>query len=116
MWRNCVDGARDFYLLRSKNGTSFSKAMKLGVGTWKINACTMDGGGITHDGTRTITVGRREGDIYISEPGKAETKLGKGKDVAVAASQGTFLLAMDSKSRSACNSSRWSRCCKRLRL
>lgn len=90
MWRNCLGGARDFYLVRSKDGKRFSKPEKLGTGTWKINACPMDGGGITHDGDRTITAWRREGDVYLAEPGKPETKLGEGKDVAVAASKGNI--------------------------
>ena len=93
MWRNCVGGARDFYLIRSTDGKAFTRPQKLGTGTWKINACPMDGGGIAHDGSRTLTAWRREGDIYLAEPGKSETKLGEGQDVAVASSQGqTFVV------------------------
>jgi len=87
MWRNCLGGARDFYLIRSADGKTFSPPQKLGTGTWKINACPMDGGGLTHDGNRTLTAWRREGDIYLAEPGRPETKLGEGKDVVIAASQ-----------------------------
>ena len=88
MWRNCMGGARDFYLIRSTDGKRFSEPQKLGTGTWKINACPMDGGGLTHEGNRTLTAWRREVNIYLAEPGKPETKLGEGKDVAIAASQG----------------------------
>jgi hypothetical protein len=93
MWRNCVDGARDFYLVHSKDGRRLSKPMKLGDGTWKINACPMDGGGLAHEGRRTMTVWRREMDLFMAEPGKPESKLGEGKDPAVAASEGRVYVA-----------------------
>jgi len=86
MWRNCLNGSRDFYLMRSADGKRFSQPEKLGEGTWKINACPMDGGGVTHPGHRTVTAWRREADIYLAEPGRPETKIGEGKDVALAAS------------------------------
>jgi hypothetical protein len=88
MWRNALGGARDFYLLRSGNdGQSFGKAKKLGEGKWMLNACPMDGGGLVHTDGRTITAWRREMDIFMAEPGKPETRLGEGKDVAIATSQ-----------------------------
>jgi len=74
------------YLISSKDGAEFSQPQKLGNGTWKINACPMDGGGIAHEGSRTLTAWRREKDVYLAEPGKPEVKLGEGKDVAIAAS------------------------------
>jgi hypothetical protein len=88
MWRNCVGGARDLYLLRSTQATQFGKPEKLGNGTWMINACPMDGGGLTHAEGRTITAWRREQQIFLAEPGKPERAIGEGKDVAIAASQG----------------------------
>jgi hypothetical protein len=89
MWRNCVGGARDLYLLRSAEATqSFGKQEKLGNGTWMINACPMDGGGLAHAAGRTITAWRREQQIFLAEPGKPETPIGEGKDVAIAASHG----------------------------
>ncbi len=88
MWRNALKGARDMYLLRSaEGGQSFGKPEKLGESTWMLNACPMDGGGLTHADGRTMTVWRRELDIYMAEPGRPEVRLGEGKDVAVAASQ-----------------------------
>lgn len=88
MWRNWLGGSRDFYLIRSNTGGPFSKPEKLGQGTWKINACPMDGGGIARDGNRTVTAWRREGEVFLAEPGRAEIKMGEGKDVAVAAGRG----------------------------
>jgi len=90
MWRNALDGARDFYLLRSMDGRTFGKAQKLGEGTWKINACPMDGGDLTHVAGKTVSVWRRMDEIYIAEPGKAEVKIGPGHDVT-AASTGNSL-------------------------
>jgi hypothetical protein len=46
MWRNWLAGSRDMYLVRSRDGLTFSKPEKLGSGTWKLNACPMDGGGL----------------------------------------------------------------------
>jgi hypothetical protein len=88
MWRNWLGGSRDLYLIRSTGVNEFGKPEKLGDGTWKLNACPMDGGGLTNDGGRTITAWRRNGEIYLAEPGRSEVLLGEGKDVAVAASRG----------------------------
>jgi hypothetical protein len=88
MWRNWLDGSRDLYLIRSTGSREFGKPEKLGSGTWKLNACPMDGGSLTNAGPRTVTAWRRNGEIFMAEPGQAETKLGEGKDVAIAASQG----------------------------
>jgi len=38
MWRNWLAGARDMYLARSRDGLVFSKAEKLGAGSWQLNA------------------------------------------------------------------------------
>lgn len=85
MWRNWLDGSRDMYLSRSRDGVNFAKAEKLGQGTWPLNACPMDGGGIAVAGKRAVTAWRRDGEVFLAAPGEAETKLGKGIDVAVAA-------------------------------
>ena len=88
MFRNSLGGARDLYLLRSTSGTqSFGKAQKLGQGSWMIDACPMDGGGIAHAGDRTVTAWRRDLDIFLAEPGQPEARLGKGHDVALAATR-----------------------------
>ena len=85
MWRNCLGGSRDFYMMHADATRRFGKPEKLGIGTWKINACPMDGGGIAHQGARTVTAWRRQEEIFLDEPGKPEVKLGDGKDVALAA-------------------------------
>jgi hypothetical protein len=85
MWRNWLDGSRDMYLARSRAGGAFSQAEKLGVGTWKLNGCPMDGGGVAVSQQRVFTAWRREGTVYLAEPGAHETALGQGKDLAMAA-------------------------------
>jgi hypothetical protein len=87
MFRNAVGGSRDLWVMHSSDRETFGKAQKVGEGTWKINACPMDGGGIVRDGSKTITAWRREEDIFVAEPGKAELKVGTGKDVAIAANK-----------------------------
>lgn len=93
MWRNVLAGSRDFYMIRSSSSGKFGEPEKLGLGTWKINGCPMDGGGLAHDGLKTITAWRRMEDVYLAEPGHPEVKLGEGKDVALAASQGKIWVA-----------------------
>lgn len=89
MWRNALGGARDLYLLRAEAPKqTFGKPQKLGQGTWMLDACPMDGGGVAHIDGRTITAWRRERNIYLAEPDKPETRIGEGQDVALAASQG----------------------------
>ena len=45
MFRNFLNGSRDMYLLQSSDaGQMFGTAQKVGEGTWKLNACPMDGG------------------------------------------------------------------------
>lgn len=85
MWRNALAGSRDLYLLHAGANRQFGKPEKLGTGTWKINACPMDGGGIAHEGARTVTAWRRGEELFLDEPGKPEQKLGNGKDIALAA-------------------------------
>lgn len=84
MWRNVMAGSRDFYVMESSDFTHFGSPVKMGEGTWKIDACPMDGGGLAFDRQGLISVWRRESSIYMARPGAAETRLGEGKDVAVA--------------------------------
>lgn len=80
MWRDAVGGARDMYLARSTDGgRSFEPAAKLGVGTWPIEVCPMDGGSIAPgpDG-RVLTAWMRDGRFYSAEPGEPERLLGPG--------------------------------------
>ena len=77
MWRNWLDGSRDLYLTTSADGgKTFATAEKLGAGTWKLNACPMDGGGIALDSAgQPLEVWRREKTVFLSETPANERKL-----------------------------------------
>ena len=81
MFRNFVNGNRDLYLIKSADGgKSFGLAKKLGNGSWKLNGCPMDGGGLVIDKSgNPETVWRREGKIYSASPGKPEKEIGEGR-------------------------------------
>jgi len=88
MWRNSLGGARDLYSALSRDGgRTFDPAAKLGTGTWKLNACPMDGGGIAflRDATAApVTVWRRDSQLFLARPGEPEKSVGEGKDAALA--------------------------------
>ena len=86
MWRNWLDGNRDMYLARSRDGMNFSTPEKLGTGSWPLNACPMDGGGLAVSGANIVTAWRRGEDVFLAEPGRVEKRIGAGKDVALATS------------------------------
>jgi len=84
MWRNVVDGARDLYVTSSRDGAHFEAARKIGRGTWKLDACPMDGGGITAGDGGAITAWRRERAVYVARDMGPERMAGTGRDVAIA--------------------------------
>jgi hypothetical protein len=81
MFRNWLNGNRDLYLIQSNDGgNNFQQAQKLGSGSWKLNACPMDGGGLTVNNNEVIqTVWRRENKIYAATPGEPEKEIGEGR-------------------------------------
>ena len=96
MWRNAVGGSRDMYLATSRDGVTFSTPKKLGEGTWKLNACPMDGGGLVVSSSKILTAWRRETNIFLAEPGRPEKQVGAGKDVALALSgEKTYMAWVD---------------------
>jgi hypothetical protein len=59
----------------------------MGIDTWKLNGCPMDGGGIVIDALNHInTTWQRKGNIYYAQPGEPETYIGKGRTTAIASS------------------------------
>lgn len=85
MFRNWLNGSRDFYYTTSTNrGQEFSQPQKLGTGTWKLEGCPMDGGGIIVDDKNEIhTVWQREGKIFYAQPGKQEVQIGEGRNCRI---------------------------------
>jgi photosystem II stability/assembly factor-like uncharacterized protein len=85
MFRNALHGNRDMYVTRVKGATITQPAAKAGTESWALNACPMDGGGLAQAQGQILTAWRRANDIYLATPGQPETRLGEGKDVALAA-------------------------------
>ena len=85
MFRNFLNGSRDMHLLRSTDGgQTFGRAEKLGEGTWKLNACPMDGGGLfMAPGGAVSTIWRRSDKLFTARPGQAETEVGTGKNAKI---------------------------------
>jgi hypothetical protein len=83
------------YLAHSRDGgKSFSPAQKLGMGTWNLKACPMDGGGLVLDAQgKVATTWRRENTIYYASPGSMEQKIGEGRAASLAqSSKGHYLV------------------------
>ena len=79
MWRDAIDKARDMYLARSTDGgRTFSAAEKLGLGTWPLEICPMDGGSIAAGPDGVVTTWMRDGRTYLAAPGEPERPLGPG--------------------------------------
>jgi hypothetical protein len=80
MFRNWLNGSRDIYLMQSdEKGKVFQPPGKLGYGTWKLNGCPMDGGGLVVSQKLIVSsVWQREGKIYLSIPGEKEKMVGTG--------------------------------------
>jgi hypothetical protein len=92
MFRNVVDNSRDLYLARWDPRAMPSRPMKIGVGSWNINGCPMDGGGLARTGNKIVTAWRRDETVYLDEAGQPETSVGAGKDVALAVTgRGSFV-------------------------
>jgi len=85
MWRNALAGSRDLYWTASTDGgKTFSAGKKLGMGTWLLSACPMDGGDITVDRDGVAeTIWRRQDQIFFSGPSGAEELVGSGKNPAI---------------------------------
>ena len=94
MWRNAKAGSRDMYLASSSDSGRTWREKKLGEGTWPLNACPMDGGGMAFGpGQALHTVWRRQDTIYRADAGNKETPLGKGKNPAIAVNESGSYIA-----------------------
>jgi hypothetical protein len=85
MFRNNLNGSRDLHYTESTdNGATFSKPQKLGSGTWKLNGCPMDGGGITlYESGDLNTIWQREGQVYLANSELEEQLIGRGKSPSI---------------------------------
>jgi hypothetical protein len=90
MFRNSLAGNRDMYVTTSKDGgKTFAAAKKVGQGSWKLNACPMDGGMLAPGPKGSlVTVWRRNGEIFsASSTGGKEQLLARGEQPWIAASE-----------------------------
>jgi hypothetical protein len=85
MFRNWLNGNRDLYVIQSANGgDSFGQAQKLGMGSWKLNGCPMDGGNLAINNNGAIqTVWKRDAKIYAAMPGMPEQEMGEGRGCTI---------------------------------
>lgn len=80
MWRNWLAGSRDMYsAVSADGGRTFGKAARLGSGTWPLNACPMDGGGLAGP----YSVWRRSSTVYYTDSEPGEHLLGQGRQPVV---------------------------------
>lgn len=94
MFRNWISGSRDMYIAASKDGgTTFQPPVKMGLGTWKLNACPMDGGGISMNESGVLaSVWRRENQLFTAKFGESEQFLAQGRNASIATgAKNTFI-------------------------
>lgn len=96
-FRNWLNGSRDLYLAHSADGgLTYATPRKLGSGTWKLNACPMDGGAVTLSSTgQPLTAWRRDNSLYTCVPGQPETVIATGKNVTMTQGEQGSVLAWD---------------------
>jgi hypothetical protein len=99
MWRNVLDGSRDLYMTTSPDGVTYGPVRKMGTGTWKLNACPMDGGGLVIQAGQPVSAWRRDGDIFLAQPGKQEQRIASGKDVSITNTKKGLYVAWSNGSR-----------------
>ena len=95
MFRNNIEGSRDLHFTTSVDGgKTFAAPEKLGSGTWKINGCPMDGGGLmVNKAGELSTVWQRKGEIFTANSSDDEQLIGKGRAPAIAANdQQTYIV------------------------
>lgn len=104
MFRNWLNGNRDLYLIESSNGgASFGQAQKLGTGSWKLNACPMDGGGLAiNKNGKVQTIWKREGNIFTAVPGIPEIEIGKGRGCTIETINNENIYAWSDKDEIVC--------------
>ena len=95
MFRNWLNGNRDLYMIQSSDsGDTFGQAKKLGRGSWALNGCPMDGGGIAiNNSGNPETVWNRKGIVYACAPDKEEKELGKGQSCTIESVNGKNVYA-----------------------
>ncbi|MBC7744616.1 MAG: hypothetical protein H7096_05890, partial [Flavobacterium sp.] len=100
-FRNWLLGSRDiYYAISSDMGKNFSAPVKSGKGTWQLNACPMDGGGLAINESGVVSAAwRRNSDIFYSSGNKPERKLSVGRDVSLSQNKLNTVVAWQDKNK-----------------
>jgi hypothetical protein len=87
MFRNNLAGNRDMYVMPWGG-----KAAKLGMESWLLNACPMDGGTMVWEAPgKLLTAWRRDQQVFLARPGAKEEVLGNGRQpVLVKTNEGVW--------------------------
>ena len=93
MFRNHIAGSRDMYVTRSTDGRTFTPAEKQGKGTWKLEACPMDGGSLVLGAGGVSSVWRRDNTIYVAMNEGPERQIGSGRDPVMSVGPGVVDIA-----------------------
>ena len=90
-FRNWLNGARDIYYTSSTDkGETFTAPRKFGQGTWKLEGCPMDGGGLAIGENGLVnSAWQRNGEIFYSPESQPEQKIGVGRSCSLAQSGGS---------------------------
>lgn len=99
-FRNWFMGSRDiYYSVSTDNGKTFTTAKKSGTGTWQLNACPMDGGGLSiNESGKVSTAWRRNSDVIYWSENQPEQRIGTGRDVSMAQNKSNTLIAWQDNS------------------
>ncbi|NRF40104.1 hypothetical protein [Pedobacter foliorum] len=98
-FRNWLLGSRDIYYTSSSNkGKTFTKPLKSGNGTWKLDGCPMDGGGLSISDKGLISAAwQRNGDIYYWTENQTEKKVATGRGVTMTQNSDNPMIAWQEK-------------------
>lgn len=93
-FRNWLMGSRDIYYTVSKDkGKTFGPAQKSGQGTWQLNACPMDGGGLAISDKGVVSAAwRRNSEVFFASGNQPEQKIAAGRDVNMAQRNGKTMI------------------------
>ena len=79
MFRDVIGDSRDMHVVSWELNGKVSEAKKLGAGSWQINACPMDGGGMVYSQGKMFTAGGATKPYTSTNPGSQRSRWGKAK-------------------------------------
>lgn len=95
LWRNWLGGNRDMYVASSSDGHKFSASKKLGIESWPLNGCPMNGGDLAVAKGQLVAIWGRKGGIFLTTTDREEDRVGDGVHPAVAAGDRGIYLAWE---------------------